>query len=395
MQKKKLDASIFLLAAICLIVLISIVVGYLYISQGLDTFSINKNENSVISLLLVLEYEKKPFATYATFINPDTKHAAIFDIPGNTGKIIKKLNKVDQIDVVYNEHNLGVFVDQVEELIGTDLRYTLVLKIDKLGKIVDLLDGVKILVPADIQIYDSENTMFFPSGWIDLDGDKTIQYLLYHDEDNELESSSLRCQRFVLAFLKRISEKSAYLKNNQVDHMLDSFIKTNMNNKMFFKLLDILKPVNINIVNKIIGSHKEISGRVLLIPSYDGALIKDIVRQTLKSLVYRTADKENIITVEILNGTNTPGLAGRTADLIRNFGYEIINIGNAEHNNYEQTEIISRISNEQEIKDFSEITRCDNVKLQDGNYMDNTQSHEYKADFTFIIGKDYNARPGR
>jgi hypothetical protein len=103
--------------------------------------------------------------------------------------------------------------------------------------------------------------------------------------------------------------------------------------------------------------------------------------------------------VEILNGTAVTGLAGRTADLLRGFGYDVISIGNAGRNDYETTEIIDRSGHDAMVRTFADIIRCRNIHF-DAHAEENIelgieiniQNLEYRSDFTLIIGKDFNGR---
>jgi hypothetical protein len=147
------------------------------------------------------------------------------------------------------------------------------------------------------------------------------------------------------------------------------------------------------------GNVREVSGQTLLFPSYDGSLVKDIVRQTLGGLT-RQVDgslSDRVFTVEVLNGTMTNGLAGRTAELLRGFGYDVISIGNADRNDYEQTEIIDRSGYDEVARTFGDIIRCDNIRIEapvrDNPETElNLQNFEYRSDFTVIIGRDFNGR---
>jgi calcineurin-like phosphoesterase len=108
-------------------------------------------------------------------------------------------------------------------------------------------------------------------------------------------------------------------------------------------------------------------------------------------------DNDRNYTVEVLNGTAITGLAGRTAEMLRSFGYDVIAIGNADRSNYETTEIISRLDDESMVKAFADIIRCNNIRSEalmqdvkeDGNVI---QNYEYKPDLTLVIGRDYNGR---
>ncbi len=128
-------------------------------------------------------------------------------------------------------------------------------------------------------------------------------------------------------------------------------------------------------------------------------MIKEIVRQTLASLVQPSSEAmgDRIFTVEILNGTTVNGLAGRTAELFGGFGYDVISIGNADRNDYENTVIINRTGLQDMVLAFGEVIRCSNVRSDsptaDDDEIDlNIQNLNYQADITLIIGKDFNGR---
>jgi hypothetical protein len=169
---------------------------------------------------------------------------------------------------------------------------------------------------------------------------------------------------------------------------------------MFFDELSYIDTDRLSIAS-IGGNVREVSGRQLLFPYYDGSLIKEIVRQTLGSLARQngSAGGNRVFTVEVLNGTAVAGLAGRTAELIRGFGYDVINIGNADTSDYEFTEIIDRSSFSSEAERFAGIINCkrvvtahDNGSFEENGMAMQLEDYEYKADFTLIIGRDFNGR---
>ena len=103
------------------------------------------------------------------------------------------------------------------------------------------------------------------------------------------------------------------------------------------------------------------------------------------------------LTVEVLNGTAINGLAGRTAEILRSFGYDVITIGNADRNDYESTVVIHRSGDESFVREFADIIRCRNIRSEvfanDGMEGDfDMQDVEYKADITLLIGRNFNGR---
>jgi hypothetical protein len=182
--------------------------------------------------------------------------------------------------------------------------------------------------------------------------------------------------------------------------LFHSFFRTSMSQRTLTRLFEefvYIDPDRTNI-QSVSGNLREISGQMLIIPHWDGNLVKEVVRQTLGTLTRQIEDPYNelSVTVEVLNGTAENGLAGRTAEMLRSFGYDIISIGNADRNNYESTVIIHRSGDESMVKAFADVIRCGNIRREfdspDEESEFNIQDLEYKADFTLIIGRDFNGR---
>jgi hypothetical protein len=147
-------------------------------------------------------------------------------------------------------------------------------------------------------------------------------------------------------------------------------------------------------IQSVTGNLREVSGQNLIIPHWDGNLVKEVVRQTLATLT-RDIDehlRDQTLTVEVLNGTAINGLAGRTAEMLRSFGYDVISIANADRNNYENTLIIHRSGDENMVSDFAGVIRCTNIQEDFSLYEEDALSREYKADLTLVIGRNFNGR---
>ncbi|MDR2258366.1 MAG: LCP family protein, partial [Treponema sp.] len=344
MRKNKVDASAFLLAAIVLLLAGGIV--FTVFTLRSDPVEEALSGDRVINTLFVFEHERKPLCTYVLMYYPATRRAAIFDIPGELGLIIQRINRVDRIDTVYDPARAAAFENEIEGLLGIDINFSIIISTGNLGGLVDLIEGVEIFIPSPVEIYDKENSILFPSGVVRLDGDKARLYMTYELPDESRDMAVFRRQRFFLGLMKRLGEKNGVLKNPAVSQIRQSLLTTDMNQRTRIRLFDEFAGIDTDRTNvqSVGGNVREVSGQTLLFPLYDGSLIKEIIRQSLGGLTRQTegALGERVFTVEILNGTTVNGLAGRTAELLRGFGYDVISIGNADRNNYEKTEIIDR-----------------------------------------------------
>jgi anionic cell wall polymer biosynthesis LytR-Cps2A-Psr (LCP) family protein len=401
MKKTKIEASAFLLFII--IALFAAGSAFVFVSLRSDPLEEALSDDRVINTVFILEHERKPLATHVLMYYPATKRAAVFDIPGDLGLIVRQINRVDRIDTVYSPEKPQIFEDEIGRLLGLDIHYSVIFTMENLAKTVDLIAGVECFIPQEIARYQPP-LVFFPSGFTRLDGKKAVQYLLFEDTDQETEPGRSRRERFFTGLIKTLGEKNAFLKNPQVDKIYLPLVKTNMNHRTRIRFFDELAGIDTDRMTMQIvgGNRREVSGQSLLFPYYDGSLIKEIVRETLGALTRQTSSNagDRLFTVEVLNATTVAGLAGRTAELLRGFGYDVINVGNADRNDYERTEIVARFGTPEEARALADIIRCKNIRMETldapqgeaARFGMEARDFELKADFTLVIGRDFNGR---
>ena len=389
------DASIFLLIAIVLLLVGGIVVAvYTLRSDPVEEILYS---DRVITVLYVIEKEEKPLSTFVLLYYEKTQKAAIFDVPGELWVLIRRINRYDRIDAVYEPGKISAYESEIERLLGLDIAFTIVIGIESLGKAVDIIEGVEVFIPSKVEINDGDNLVLFPSGIVRLDGDKSKLYISYTAPNEDREMPIFRRQRFFLGFLKRQAEMNSKINNRAVLQTYLSFMQNNMNQRAKSRLLEEFTRIDMDRINiqTVGGNLREVSGKIQLIPYYDGNLVKDIVRQVLGTLT-NPADVhvDRVYTVEVLNGTTVSGFAGRTAEMIRGFGYDVISIGNAPHTGYENTVVIDRSGVEGAAEYFAGIIRCKIISQENSGREspETMQNVEYRSDFTLIIGRDFNGR---
>jgi len=391
-------ASRFLLILIVIILAVGITFAVLFFRSNPVEDALNANR--VINVLFIIEDEKEPLSTYVLMYYPATRRAAVFDIPGELGLLLTRINRVDRIDRVYDPSRINSYENEIEKLLGVEINFTVVITKENLVSIVDLLEGVQIFIPSAVSYRDDDKVILFPSGMTVLDGDKAGVYATYSLEDEEREMEVFRRQRFFIGYLNRQIQMNERLKNPDAAKLYYSLFKTNMNQRTLMLLFDEFVFIDTDRTNirSVEGTLREVSGQTLIIPLWDGNLVKEVVRQTLGTLTREVEDyfNERSLTIEVLNGTAINGLAGRTAEMLRSFGYDVISIGNADNNDYERTEIVHRSADEMMVKDFADLIRCDNIRFEliapEEFEAGDIQDFEYKADITLIIGRNFDGR---
>jgi len=398
MRKAKFDASAILLILIALLLAAGIV--FAVFSLRPDPIKESLAGDRVINTLFVIEHDNKPLCSYVLMYYPTTKRAAVFDIPGSLGLIIQRINRVDRIDTVYDPRKVSNFEEEIEKLLGIEISFSMIITLENLGKITDLIEGVELFIPSPVDEYNDAHILF-PSGINYLDGDKAKVYITYELPDESSELSKFRRQRFFMGLIQRLGVQNQFLKNPQAAKIFQSLIRSNINVRTQARLFEEFAGIDTDRVGiqSVGGNIREVSGQPLIFPYWDGSLIKEIVRQTLGSIVLppESTMGDRVFTVEILNGTAVNGLAGRTAELIRGFGYDVISIGNADRSDYEKTLIIDRSGYENMVRIFGDVIRCRNFRFDSPDMNESEidlgiQNFEYRSDFTLIIGKDFNGR---
>jgi anionic cell wall polymer biosynthesis LytR-Cps2A-Psr (LCP) family protein len=358
------------------------------------------SSNRVINVLFVIEDEKKPLSTYILMYYPETRRAAVFNVPGEIGLLITRINRYDRIDRVYEPSRIGSYENEIGKLLGVEINFSIVITKENLVSLVDLLEGVEIFIPSQVLYRDDDNLIMFPSGMTILDGDKAGVYATYSLPYEERDEQILRRQRFFIGLLDRIVKMNDSFRNPAAAKLYYSFFKTSMNRGTFKRLFDEFTYIDTDRlpIQAVTGNLREVSGQMLLIPLYDGNHIKEIVRQRMGTLTRQSENMaQTTLTVEILNGTAVTGFATRTADILRSFGYDIIDVGNADRNNYDKTLIVHRAGEDVLVNEFADLIRCKNIRreiemLEDFQAEMDTQNYELKADVTLILGRNFNGR---
>jgi anionic cell wall polymer biosynthesis LytR-Cps2A-Psr (LCP) family protein len=198
-RKNKADTSAFLLGLIVILLVLGI--AFIVITLRSDPVEEALSGDRVINTLFVIEHEAKPLVSYVLMYFPETKRAAVFDVPGEVGLILQRINRVDRIDTVYDPQRLPVFENEVERLLDIDINFSIILDTENLGKLVDLIEGIEIFIPSPVEVYREDDPVLFPSGVTRLDGDKARLYVTYELPEENAELAHFRRQQFFLALI--------------------------------------------------------------------------------------------------------------------------------------------------------------------------------------------------
>lgn len=390
-REKEKDRSLILLIVMMLVIIITAL--FLYFQVRTDKMSEMVKSEAIVPVMIIVSEEDKPLLTELFLFYHDTGKGAVLDIPGNTGSIISNLKKVDRIDILYDEDNIDPYRAKVGDLTGIDIPFYYIISLENLEKMVDLIDGLNLFIANPVDIRKDGRTYLLPSGSVTLDGAKVVSYLLYNI-DGESDSEKIdRNHKFIKSLLEKMADSRGYLSTDEVSDFTRDMAVTNMDRKSFENFLSYLSDLDMDRLqyNKVLGVKRFVDNKELLFPHYDERLLKELVNQIEDYLVniQSLSDQGVAFSVEILNGTDINGLASRTSQILKSFGYKIAGLGNATRTDgqeVEKTVILDRKGNPDAAKGLAALLKCERWHSEADESLDDT------IDITLILGKDFDGR---
>jgi hypothetical protein len=376
-----------------LLILVMLIPSGIIVARNLkiDPISTSLSDDNVLKVLFIIEQDNVPISTNIIANYAPTRRAAMFDIPANIGLILQQLERTGGIGTLYTEKGADVYREEIEKLTGVDIPFYISCSLTDFMHLTDLIGGLSVFIPSSVDIVsETYGRILLPSGAVLLDGDKVRNYLLYEDESDAEGEPVTRKQKAVLAFLRGLYEHPEIFEKGQF-RVLSPLLHSNITGEDFKQLLKYLSQTDSErlVPQRLTGAVRVVDSKELLFPFRDGQQIKEIIGQTLAALASKEGTTlERVYALEVLNGTDTNGLARTASELYQSFGYDVIRIGNAPQSGVEHTVLIDRIGNEAVAKIVAQVVRCENIEsVQVSNDHSDSESN---VDFTLILGKDFN-----
>ncbi len=387
MKRAILDKSSILLVAIAAILVAALV--FLALSLRSDEVNRAIKADRIINICFIVEREGKPESTQVFMFYPANGMGALLDVPGDTGLLIKSVDRVARIDSLYDKRHPEPYVNEIARLVAADVQFWIVLDEAGLLRLVDLLEGIELFVPTPV-VSEGPPRAMLPAGAHLLDGTKAVQYAFYRDPEESDADAAARRQKLFQALARRIGEKAESLARPPVLAAAGACMHTDFSDQALRRLVPELARLDADrlLLQRITGTYKSVDGSRLLFPLYDGELARDIVKQTLNALASSEASSsaEKIFTIEVLNGTEVQGLAKRAAEIFQSFGYDVTTIDNADRSDYATTRVLDRYANAEAAKGIAGVIKCPDILQEAPERADDS------ADFTIVLGKDFNGR---
>jgi anionic cell wall polymer biosynthesis LytR-Cps2A-Psr (LCP) family protein len=367
-----------------------------YTQMRTDSITELIEANQTVSFVLAVGEEGTLLFTQVVFYQYDTGKCALFDIPVNVAVLNAEENKIGPIKKVFDSADPEIYLTHLENLLGIPVEFFLYLEKSNLVKLVDLYEGVDIFIPNPVEFQSEEELILLPSGSVTLDGRKAVIFATYREPQERENEAVTRRQKLVQTLLKKIGEMKAYTENSEVRKTILENVEANFSGRSVISLFEALNKLDYDqvVFQRVLGNERQVGEDFLLFPYYEGKLLKETSQQTLVSLRNKevVSAEELNVTLEILNGTSQNGLAGRTSQVYRSFGYDIGRVGNAESQDYEKTLVIGWNGEMTAAQQVANIIQCKNVESRNNTNTTDAVPGSDVIDVTLILGKDFDGR---
>lgn len=345
--------------------------------------------------------------------NPQTQQASLLSIPRDT--YVGKRNKDTatpnylasyKMNAVYrNGENIPETIECVSNLTGIELENYILIDTDAIIEIVDAIGGVKFNVPIDMD-YDDLNQdlhIHLKAGEQIIDGAKAEQLLRFrHNQDGtsypvEYGDNDIGRMRTQREFITETAKQLLKIENvTKVVNLLDivfSNIQTNLDMQTLkYYIPYIFKFDTSNIVSDVLPGESEQCNGIWIYTANktqtkqivqdlftDKVVVEEENTNTIGNTVTSGENKEEEITIELLNGTGNNEILTEVKEKLKEKGYIVSKSGTTTTTS--KTTIINRTNQSSRIaKEIKTILATGSIT---------SGSNNTKVDFTIIIGKDY------
>jgi len=307
-------------------------------------------------------------------VDPKTKDTILFSIPRDIRVKIPDRG-MDKINHAFAYGGIDLLEKTVQDFIGIPIHYYGVVDFEGFRYIIDALDGVNIYVEKDMHYMDRAGSLKINlnKGQQILDGEKALEYVRFRSDAMGDLGRIQRQQKLISAVIDKILNFENMAKLPSIINSLTEYIKTNINPNEIIALAKLMKDVDRSKiwVETIQGDPQYIGGISYLV--VDDLYIKKHVQNLIEN-------KYRGLNVEVLNGNRIPGIAHRVANKMKELGFNVVNIDNADHFDYQKT-ILIVYSKKERLEEY--LTQI----LHDIDIIHKSQPNN-GIDMTVIVGKN-------
>lgn len=267
--------------------------------------------------------------------------------------------KTSDINDRAEQAGLAAIETEVEEVFGVPIHYHVMVDFAAFEKAINTVGGVDINVTKDGVVYErlwnpttrKNYVLDVKEGRQHFDGERALFYARSRHTSARGDFDRAERQRAVILALKdKVMSAGTYgnpVKINQLVNEFGDHVRSNLTTGEVLRVYDIMKGIDSTKVGSlgladppnVLVNTGMINGQSVVQPIaglYDYTAIQSFVRNSLKDGYIKNENAS----IAVFNGSTVTGLAGKRADELKSFGYNITTVANAPTKDYAQTTLI-------------------------------------------------------
>lgn len=295
----------------------------------------------------------------------------------------------DKINTAYSykaDGDIELATRTVENFLNIKIDHVIVIKPYAAEHLVDALGGVDLDVEKDMDYDDNWGNLHIhlKKGPQHLNGRQAVGYIRFR-KDAEGDRGRIRRQQQMVSAL--VSKAARFETVNRIGD-IEAAIKKDVITDAGFnrdKLIDLA------MVYRSFDRKKMKTGKVegndsLIDDTYFMVAEDGQKRQVVAQLIRGTDEPRRPadIRIEVLNGSRTAGAASRFADVLRQQGYQIVRVGNAD--TIKRTQLVDRINDPKATAPLQQL-----VAMRGTPEVRKDETKGTDADITIVLGENYRA----
>ncbi len=338
-----------------------------------------------------------------TRIDPIEKKVTALSIPRDTRVTIPEKNETDKINAAFAYGGEKLARKTVANFTGVPIQHYVILKVDGLVNIIDALGGIDIFIDKDMNYKDWTAKLFInlPKGQHHLNGRMAHQYLRFrHDELGDIGRVQ-RQQKFVDALTRKLLNPAIMLKLPELVEIAQKNVISDFSNGELLKIANFLRKLKRTDIKMLMlpGRFATIDGGSYWVS--EDYQIKDAVKglfpdsqlnlpdpnatQSPDPLPNKdlSLDEKRNIKLTVLNGTNESGLGAKAARLLRDQGWVVWTVEQADNTDTKITQVILQTGKNKAVPFLKNELGLKNLDVV------HSSTGDISTDYTVIVGKDF------
>lgn len=312
-------------------------------------------------------------------VDLNKRRVGVLSIPRDTRVRIPKRGWT-KINHAYAYGGIDLLKETVEEFLAIQVNHYINMDYKGFIRLIDLIGGVELYVEKDMKYTDKWAGFYInlKKGYQKLDGNKALQYVRFRNDAEGDIGRIKRQKKFVEAMVDKLRKEEVLSKLPSLAIEAIRFVRTDLTPEQVMYLISFFRGFDLTAVKWEIvpGSPGFIDGVSYWLPDLEklSSVKKKIILGEEDSI------KEEVITVEVLNGNGMLGAATNVAKILESYGYKVVKIGNADRLDYPVTKVMDNTGQNYVVaKKISEIL---------GYGIFSSEKRESETLITIILGKD-------